>query len=183
MDEYCFKERNLGKEAPYSSKIVCGFMLIELLVALAIIIILAVMTVPSLRSTLMDARIKAAADIFTQQIQVARSEAVERQQNVYLVLTPGSNWCSAINANSSCTCSPTNTCSINFINYADYLGVSLLAPVGFSGGSIYFDSTRGLPNQAAQVSFQDNSKTITVSVNALGQISVCSTNVTGYPSC
>lgn len=166
-----------------SSKDASGFTLLELMVALAIVIILATMSIPSLRSILTDSRIKAAADTFVQQIQLARSEAIQRQQNAYLTVTSGSNWCSGVNANTSCSCSPSNNCSLNFINYTDYSGVSVSISSGFTGGGINFDSTRGFPNEAAQLVFQGDSKSITVSINAVGQITVCSTNVTGYPAC
>lgn len=160
-----------------------GFTLIELLVAVIIIIILTIMAVPSLRDTLGNSNIRAAAETFAQQVQLTRSEAIQLQKTVYLSLVTGSQWCSGVNATTACTCSPTNNCGLDTMSYSDYSGITLTTPSGFTGGSISFDNIRALPNQAAQASFQANTKTITVSINAIGQVTYCSTNVPGYTAC
>jgi prepilin-type N-terminal cleavage/methylation domain-containing protein len=160
-----------------------GFTFLELTVALAITCILAVATVPIIRQLLLENRLRAAAEIFAQFIQTARSEAIQRQQNAYLVLQSGNPWCYGVNPGSTCSCSPSNTCSLGSISSTDYTGITTLVNTGFTSNYVYFDSVRGLPNETSTVSFSTSDKLIKVKISQLGNITMCSTNVTGYQAC
>lgn len=160
-----------------------GFTLISLVISIAVFIILAMMVIPSLQSTLHNSRLKAASNAFAQQLHLAQSEAIERQKNIYFSITTGSQWCTGINENAACSCSPTNNCGIETTSYQDYSAVTLSINTGFSTNSVYFDSIRGLPNEAGEVTFQEGDKLVKVNLNATGQVSFCATNVPGYPAC
>lgn len=161
---------------------ILAFTFLELLVALAIVSILAVSSIFTTRFILLNNRLKGAADTFAQQVRLARSEAIQRQQSVYLNFQSGSSWCYGSNATTSCNCSPSNTCNLGLISSSNYPGVTTTA-AGFSSSNISFDSVRGLPSSAFAVNFTISDKTVTVNVNSLGQIALCATNVTGYPAC
>lgn len=158
-----------------------GFSLIELMITLAIVGVLALAAIPVVRHLLIQGRLVAAAETFSSQFRAARSEAIARQQTVYLNIQTGSSWCYGSNAGSSCTCSP-NTCGLSYVLGTLYPSVSVSA-TGFSGGNISVDSARGLLSAAASVSFIEDDKTITVSLSRLGLVSLCSTNVSGYSAC
>ncbi|MCD6048079.1 MAG: hypothetical protein K0S08_1726 [Gammaproteobacteria bacterium] len=160
-----------------------GFTFLELVVALVVTCILAVASVPIIRQLLLENRLRAAAETFAQYIQTARSEAIQRQQNAYLVLQSGSTWCYGVNAGSTCSCSPSNTCTLGSISSTDYIGITTTVDTGFTSNSIYFDSVRGLPNEASTVSFTTSNKLVKVQISQLGNITMCATNVTGYKAC
>jgi len=160
-----------------------GFTLIELVVTIVIISILAVASVPLLTHVLNQNKVKAAAEGFVQYARLSHSAANERQQDVYLVVQTGSNWCYGINTgNGSCTCGASNTCNLGSSKVANYPGVSI-SITGFTGGSIYFDSIRALPSEASTITFQKGNESIQVSISRLGNIALCGTNVSGYPTC
>lgn len=158
-----------------------GFSLIELMVTLVVVGVLAVVSIPIVRHLLIEGRLIAAAETFSSQCRAARSEAISRQQTVYLNVQTGSSWCYGSNVASSCTCSP-NNCGISSVTGTLYPNVSVSA-TGFSSGDISIDGARGLLSAAASVSFTQSGKTITVSLSRLGLVSLCSTDVSGYSAC
>lgn len=159
-----------------------GFTLLEALVVLIIVSVLAVSSIFASRFILTTNRLKSAADSFSQQTRLARSEAIQSQQDVYLNVQTGSSWCYGINKISTCSCSPSNTCALAVVTSSNYAGITV-SSTGFTSNNLAFDSIRGLPAGASSVSFQIGSQSITVNISSLGQVSLCSTNVTGYPAC
>ena len=159
-----------------------GFTLMELLITLVVIAILAKLSIPALRSQLIQSRLKAAAETFAQTAQVARSEAVMRQQSVFINLVTGSSWCYGVNLASSCSCSPLNNCTLAYVAGSLYPSVSVAA-TGFPSGNISYDSERGLVSTASSVTFSVGSQLITVMLNRLGGFTFCSTGVSGYSAC
>lgn len=159
-----------------------GFTLLELLVTLVVVGILALVSIPVMRDQLNQSRLKAAAEIFIQTAQVARSEAITRQQTVYLNLVTGSNWCYGSNVTSSCSCSPTNNCGLAYVLGSLYPRVTVTS-TGFTGASISFDSVRGLASEASVVTFAIDSQLINVTISRLSGFSLCATGVSGYSAC
>lgn len=160
-----------------------GFTLIEFITTLLIVGILALASISVVRHLLVESKIKSAAETFAQSAKFARSEAISRQQDIYLILQTGSNWCYGIHTSNSCSCSPSNTCSLGSETYTSYSGVEVSSS-GLSGNNFYFDNTRALPSQSPQITFQIGSKSIVVKINRLGQVALCANNIAGgYPSC
>ncbi|WP_051310881.1 GspH/FimT family pseudopilin [Zooshikella ganghwensis] len=72
-----------------------GFTLIELMVTVAVISILATIAVPSLTSFINQNRVNSSRDVLISTINMARSEAVNRNKNVVMCgLNAASNGCS-----------------------------------------------------------------------------------------
>lgn len=159
-----------------------GFSLLELIVSLLVLGILTVASVPIIRHFMVDNRIKAAAENFAEEAHLARSESISRQENIYLVTQSGASWCYGVHAGGSCSCSPTNTCTLGWNGATNYPGVTL-STTGFTGGSIYFDSVRSLSSEASEAIFQSGGKSITVKISLMGQVALCSDSFSGYPSC
>lgn len=159
-----------------------GFTVMELMIVVLIVAILASASIPLVRPLLIQSRLIAAAESFAQQMRLLRSEALERQQMVYVHLQTGSAWCYGGNASSTCLCSPSNTCTLASVNGSSYNGVGI-SVTGFSGGNVSFDSVRGVLSEASSVTFSEDSYSVKVSLNSSGLIALCSTNVSGYPAC
>lgn len=71
-----------------------GFTLIELLVTIVMIAVLSVIAAPSYLTFQRNSELRASANNFLGTIVMARSEAMKRQQNVYVIPLDGSNWSS-----------------------------------------------------------------------------------------
>lgn len=69
-----------------------GFTLIEALVVLALVAILASVAVPSLAALQRGADVRSATSAFFTALQVARTEAMKRGLNTYMVPTVGGQW-------------------------------------------------------------------------------------------
>jgi len=67
---------------PSASKRVTGFTLIELMVTLSLAAILMAIAVPNMRTFIQNNRLTAAANDLLRSFQLARTEAIKRQQNV-----------------------------------------------------------------------------------------------------
>lgn len=70
-----------------------GFSLIELMVAVAVVAILAVVAMPNLRSVIANNRLRGQTDEMTASLQLARSEAVRRNARVDVCRTTNGTTC------------------------------------------------------------------------------------------
>lgn len=163
-------------------RLYAGFTLIEVMVSLVIVGVLALAAVPVVRHLLIQGRLSAAAEGLASQLRLARSEAIQRQQTVYVHLQSGTSWCYGSNVGSDCVCSPSSTCGLSTVSGDTYPSV-VTSVSGFSGGAISLDSSRGLVSEASSVTFTIGSRSILLTLSRLGLVSLCSTDVSGYPAC
>ena len=184
-----------------------GFTLIELMVAVAVLLILAVIAVPSFTSYLDKARVRGAADSVVNVIAQARQGGVKHDRDVSLAITGvDGTWC--IGANQAvdpaagslspgalaCDCTDADECVVDnerlVVASSGHPGVTLTSP----SGDMTFDGRLGVRSDANTAdanasSFDLTSKSgrfvLTVRVSPLGQATVCSKagNILGYPQC
>lgn len=69
-----------------------GFTLVELLITVVIVAVLAALAAPSFTAIVVNTRIKGAAQALTDGLQLARAEAIRRNERVRLVLAASSGW-------------------------------------------------------------------------------------------
>jgi len=69
-----------------------GFTLIELMVTLGVLSIALAIGVPSLRQFVIDNRVTAQANLLVSSLNVARSEAIKRSEDVVVTANSGTNW-------------------------------------------------------------------------------------------
>lgn len=69
-----------------------GFSLIELMLAIIITAILLTLAMPSFNAWIQNAKIRTATEAVLNGLQLARAEAVRRNENVRFVLGAGSSW-------------------------------------------------------------------------------------------
>jgi len=69
-----------------------GFTLIELMIAIAVLAILLAVGVPSFQTWMLNTRIRTTADAMQNGLQLARAEAVRRNERVRFVLSGNTGW-------------------------------------------------------------------------------------------
>lgn len=161
-----------------------GMTLIELLVMLAIVVISALLAIPSFISLIQHYRITTAADNLYATLQYARTESIKRNTSVYVSITTGDSWCYGVNAGSACDCAVAGSCNLGSSS-APGAQLLTLSATGLSGGSIYYDTRHGGLSSSATITFTlyGQSSLITTSISRLGTIQTCSTGISGYTAC
>lgn len=162
-----------------------GITLLEMVTAVAILGILSLLAVPLLSTFLQKYRIATAGDALYFSLQYARSEAVKRNNNIYVSFITGDTWCYGINVGSACDCATPSGCSLGTVSYQSAQQFSLTTS-GFSGSSIFFEGSHGAANSSGSITFtQYNQATplITISFGRLGNLQICTTDINGYTSC
>lgn len=85
-----------------------GFTLIETMVALAVLVVLLTIVVPSMAAMLQRQRVQGSAEQAALDVHQARAEALSRQQSVFLSTTPtsggGSCYVMSIGNSNGCSC-------------------------------------------------------------------------------
>jgi type IV fimbrial biogenesis protein FimT len=178
------------KTAPMDER---GFTLIEIGITLAIVAILAMVAVPSYRSSVDKTRLKAAVDALHADLQNAKTLTSQSKSTVVVAFATGAAWCYGITSTkTTCSCAQTDSaqadfCEVRAVRAADVKGATLSA-ASFGGNAFTsFESVRGSAT-AGSATFQSTlGKQATVSVSALGRVGICSpagaTNVDAYPAC
>ena len=161
-----------------------GITLIELLVMMATVIILTLLAIPSFRSLIEYYRITTATDSLYAAIQYARTESVKRNTTVYMSFTTGDSWCYGMNTGSTCNCATAGSCNLGSTS-AGAAQLLTLSATGLASNSFYFDTTHGGASSAVTFTYTlyGQSSLITMSVSRLGNISTCSTGISGYTAC
>lgn len=161
-----------------------GFTLLELIIALSIIAISAVISIPLFSTMIKSHRIAGVAENIKLAIDLARTEAIKRNANVYLSFNTGDNWCYGINVGSSCNCASVGSCSL-LTESAPSAQQITLSSSGYSGNYVYFEGTHGAANASGSITLTlyQESNLITISIGRLGYTQLCSTGIGGYAAC
>jgi len=162
-----------------------GFTLIELISLVAIIGILATVSLPLLSDFLDRFRVQAAAEGLYQSLQMARTESIKNNSNIYISFSTGDTWCYGINTGSACNCNTPSSCSLGVTTYPQALQTSLTSS-GFTGSSFYFDATHSSASTSGALTFTSYGKSaplVTTTINRLGNLSQCATGISSYPAC
>lgn len=169
-----------------------GFTLLELMIGLAVMAILATLTVPSMGSALQRQRLRAAAEHLAADLTEARFEATRRGQPLHVLPRTGPDWCWAVAREPGCACDDSPAarsapCLLGRSGQADHAGVHLLqaqavelSPTGAAGTA----GGAAVAVQAALFEGQPGHR-LRVQVTALGRARVCAPEqpVPGVPPC
>lgn len=171
---------------------VLGFTLIEMLVTVCVLAILVGIAIPSYNKFITQKRLRIGAEDLYNFIKAAQSVSLNKQTTTYVSFKTGSNWCYGLSDTAACDCSTVNSCTVNglqtVINSTRYTGPSMTLDVaGFSGAAsspyILFQGNRGTVGTAGSASLGLSSLSVTISTNTMGLVTICSDNISGYPSC
>ncbi len=161
-----------------------GVSLIELLVVMAIVIILTIMAVPLFTSFMNEFRLKATVQKLYYSLQYARSEAVKQNQAVYVSFQTSDNWCYGTNPASACTCSTPSGCSLGATTAPRTQNLTLTV-TGLTSNTLQFEGSRGAAGASSVITFTvyGQTPTMSIKITGLGNMIICSPNVSGYPAC
>lgn len=163
-----------------------GFVIAELLIALVIIAILALIAAPSYRTLVTQQRLTAAAESLYSDLQLARSEAIRKQSTVYVAVQTGTNWCYGLSDSANCDCTVSNSCQLNgaerVVRSTSHPNVSI-AVTGLTGNAVSFEGVHGTTGVTGQVDFTSASMTLSTAIRSMGHVRVCSSHIGGYSPC
>lgn len=184
-----------------------GFTLVELMIAIAVLVILTVLAAPGFASYFDKSRVRGAADDVVNLMAQARQAGVKFDRGVRVSdVGGGATWCLGANqaavpaaldpvlAPTACDCTKADKCIVDgqrlVVSSADHQGVTLTS----GPADLDFDGRLGIRNDASiadadassfDLTSQSGKFVLTVAVSPLGQATVCSKqgNILGYPSC
>lgn len=169
-----------------------GFSVIELMVTLVIVVVFALLAVPSFSSMLDRSRLRSATEQLRVDLTLARTEALRRDDGVVVsfVRNDATSWCWGMRVDASCDCTQTSGAELCFldrdgggtpirrvVSSVDYRGVRLDA-LPF-GGALAFNAVR--PTLASgSASFSAGDYAARVAVGNVGRIRTCSVSGPNY---
>ena len=173
-----------------------GFTLIELMVVLAILLVLALIAMPSFSDFFERNRVRGAATEVIAVIDNARAEAVKNDLDVNIAMIgSGTAWCVGANAATiptpgnppdvavACNCTDTAQCQVSGMRLAMDVGAFPDVAVGDVPDPLVFDSTLGaivpLGGRVVTLTSPKGKYDVTIEVNGLGQARMCTP--TGKP--
>ncbi len=124
----------------------------ELLIILTVISILALAAAPSFNTVLQEQQAVGATQSLYAALQYARSEAIKRNQTVYVNINTGSNWCYGINNGSACSCQTPSGCSLGAVT-APANSILTLSATGLTNSSVSFEGTRGAIGSSPTITY------------------------------
>jgi type IV fimbrial biogenesis protein FimT len=154
-----------------------GITAIELMVAIVVLAVLAMLAGPSFQNTIERQRLKGAAEGLFGALQVAKSEAVKRNSTVRVIATAGTPWSYCVTTGTDCSGTP-----LQSVTGSDYSDIVLV-----SSKTVAFSPLQGTANSDSFI-FRNPGDTarLEVRVSTLGRIRICAPSgkpVTGYEDC
>lgn len=159
-----------------------GLNLIELMIIAIIVTILAAIAVPNFIQFMQRYRLVSTVQSIYYNLQYARSEALKRATTVYISFQTGSSWCYGINTGSTCTCTTPSGCNLGTYTTPS----SQLTSLSLSGFTNFsFDSSRGTASSTGTITLTvvGGTSSMGIDVGSLGNLQMCSNNISGYPAC
>lgn len=157
-----------------------GVTLIELMIAVVVFAILAALAVPSFQGLIERKNLQGAAEKLFADMQFAKSEAIKRNQPVYISFdeTAGSQ-CYGLSLGAACACNTAGSCMIDVervVNMTEFPNVKLDA----SFASTSFNPRRGTAFSGHV--FFNNDYAAGVKLSSLGKITICAPTGADLPS-
>ena len=172
-----------------------GFTLLELLVTLAVVGLLLGLAVPTMGRLVDSARLRSAAEAFSQELKQARNHALTHQQNVYFsVSVIADRWCYGWSDAVACDCGASDSAAtacrtgrdsvaqIHRRLSSDFPAIELMTKGRAAPRSLRFSPLRGIAS-ADSFTLRNDAGELRVIVSPLGRIRICSTPGRGYSAC
>jgi type IV fimbrial biogenesis protein FimT len=157
-----------------------GLTLIELVIALAVLVVLGALALPTLGARLERQRLDTVAEMLVADINEARFEAARQGRAMHIVLQPGGGWCWAVATQATCPCGQAQACELRSARGADHAGVALV-----QGQTLHLQSTGQAEAPGSALLESRSGNQLRVEMQSLGRARICAARGahTRYPSC
>ena len=166
---------------PKTSKHSGGFTFIELILVIAILGIVMSLALPSINEMSNRARLKSIAETMTQDIQLARSEAVLTNSDVVVSIVEGASWCYGIDA-AACDCNTAGDCATKEIRSTEFSGL-IMDTDGTDVSTLTFSPTGITTGNGSSIMFDKNGMRALLEINPIGHIKACSNDIPSFDNC
>lgn len=157
-----------------------GFTLVELAIGVAVLALLAAIAVPSFGERIARARLAGTAETLATDLAEARFEAAQSGRALYVVFSPGADWCYAVARAPSCDCRSALPCQLKVARAGDVPGVELLDAADAAFDPTAQEATTG----GATLRGMGGAQRLQVALTPLGRPRLCSpSGLTGYAAC
>lgn len=158
-----------------------GVTLIELMIALAIMVVLLSLALPSMLSGLQRQRLKGAAESLAADLNEARFEAARRGVNVHFGFTPGAEWCYAASVAPGCDCKSRQPCQIKAVRSEDHRHVGLVD----AQGTMFTPDSGARTSGGTALLQSPGGDRLRVELSGMGRARICAPDgaMPGYPAC
>ena len=163
-----------------------GLTLLELMIAIAVMVVLIALAIPGMRALLTRNHLKAAAQALAEDLQWTRTEALERNRALRVSFDVR-HWCYGIDLadKGHCDCRLPTThsgaCQLKRQPGSDFPGITLAAT--FGGTS--FEPRRATAGNGSMTLSATSGHSLRVVLSRLGRVRICAPagEVPGYPPC
>lgn len=160
-----------------------GFSLIELMVAVAVIVITATVAIPSYRAWIQNTKVRTAAESILNGVQKARSEALTRNTPVRFQLGANSGWTVECVTPAAAACSDLNNGVVETRNSNEgSTGAAVITPTPggtnnatFTGLGVRSGTAANQFTQVA-VSYAGADRNLNITIGAGGTVRLCDPN-------
>ena len=176
-----------------------GLAILEIIITLCIVGLLITVAIPTFARLLEGYRLKAATELLYSDLQLAKTEAIKRNQRVRLsfrLSNGGANWCYGVKEQSTCDCnvdSGISACHLDnvlkIVRSTDYPNVHLTTAISSGSNHFTFEGIRSTTASTfGRVMFTSPMEGLEarVIVSRLARIRFCSpagdAHVPGYPT-
>lgn len=157
-----------------------GFTLVELAIGIAIMAVLATITLPSFAERIARARLAGAAETLASDLAEARFEAAQSGRPLYVLFEPGADWCYAVARTPDCGCRQAQACQLKVARASDVPGVTLVEATD----ARFEPATGDLPGGEARWRGLQGAQSLQVTLTPLGRAKICTpTGLKGYAGC
>lgn len=154
-----------------------GFTFIELMVALSVTTILAVVAVPNLQQVLQRRQLEGAAGEMYSNLLMARSQAIEKNRNAFVDFSgSGASWSYGLDDSAVCDPAVSGDCTINSAErvYKSSAWKNVSLAQTFSGSGLSFEPRRGMASVSGTIQITSAAGEVDLTVSPIGYVSACS---------
>lgn len=149
-------------------RLTLGVTMIELVIALAVLVVLGTLALPSFGSRLDQQRLSTAAEMLVSDINEARFEAARQGREMHIVTQTGNGWCWAVATSADCACGQAQACELRSARGPDHAGVVLL-----EAQSLHLLPTGQAQAPASALLESRNGQQLRVQTQQMGRAHIC----------
>ena len=158
----------------------------ELMVGLVIVAVLTALAIPYFSTLSQEHQVVGATQQLFYALQYARTAAIKANQTVYVTFNTTDPWCYGANVGSACACRTPSGCSLG-TGGASTTGKITFTATGLNSNSLIFEGSRGALSSGNSsiltLTAYGLTTAMSINVSILGNMQMCSNQISGYATC